>query len=53
MSKLEGVGMHIGEPEKVTEEPKPIKVPKFVPNPRIPMEPIKIPEKVPVPMKVR
>ena len=45
--------MHIGEPGKVTEEPKPIKVPKFAPNPRIPMEPIKIPEKVPVPMKVR
>lgn len=40
--------MNIGEPEKVTEEPKPIKVPRFVPNPRIPIEPIRVPEKVPM-----
>jgi hypothetical protein len=44
--------MHLGEPDKVIEVPRPIKAPIIVPIPRrvperVPMEPIRMPEKVP------
>lgn len=43
--------MNIGEPQKVTEEPRPIRAPRFVPQPRVP-ERERFPEREKVPIGV-
>ena len=43
--------MNIGEPQKVTEEPRPFRAPRFVPQPRVP-ERERFPEREKVPVGV-